>query len=96
MLHPLPQRVMEVWLGMAHKRQTAIIILTTKWLVRRNLGLPAGTWATTPPSRPGTSRQRPHTAPHPPSIPQFKAPLSLTPKHHSRTPSPPVVQGQTS
>lgn len=92
-LHHLKQ--MELWLAMARKHQTAIIILTTKWLARLSLDHPVGTWATTLRSLPGTRTPQLPTPPLPSTL-RCKPPRSLTLKHLSHISSHLVAQGRLS
>lgn len=75
---------------MVHSFQTALIMLTTEWLVRLSLAPPVDTWGITPPSLLGTKTPRPllHL---PPCTQQSKLPRSLTLKDLSHTDNRQVV-----
>lgn len=96
MLHLHPLKQMELWLAMAHKHQTAIIMLTIKWLVCPSLDHLGGIWVITPPSPPGTrAPQLPTVAPHPCTL-RCKPPHNLILEHLSHTSSHWVAQDQPS
>ncbi|KAL3042568.1 hypothetical protein OYC64_020491 [Pagothenia borchgrevinki] len=85
--------VQEPWLAMAHKHQTAIIMLTTKWLACLSTVHRVGTWATTPPSPLGTRTPRLLTTPPPPMHPALQAATQPYTQAHQPYQQPPGGPG---